>query len=85
METGPRFMAPSDRLEKPGIEPVTPCYNIPGSMAPSQHDVTPHLTNEQVHPFGRQTRIHYVSSFEPPHGKTNNLHRRKQRRRSASR
>ena len=24
------------------------------------------------------------SSFEPPHGKTNNLHRRKQRRRSAS-
>ena len=23
--------------------------------------------------------------FEPPHGKTNNLHRRKQRRRSASR
>ena len=24
-------------------------------------------------------------SFEPPHGKTNNLHRRKQRRRSASR
>ena len=25
------------------------------------------------------------SSFEPPRGKTNNLHRRKQRRRSASR
>ena len=24
-------------------------------------------------------------TFEPPHGKTNNLHRRKQRRRSASR
>ena len=26
-----------------------------------------------------------VQVFEPPHGKTNNLHRRKQRRRSASR
>ena len=25
-----------------------------------------------------------VSEFEPPHGKNNNLHRRKQRRRSAS-
>ena len=30
---------------------------------------------------------HYIDFliFEPPHGKTNNLHRRKQRRRSASR
>ena len=27
----------------------------------------------------------YKTRFEPPHGKTNNLHRRKQRRRSASR
>ena len=26
-----------------------------------------------------------LAIFEPPHGKTNNLHRRKQRRRSASR
>ena len=26
-----------------------------------------------------------LPSYEPPHGKTNNLHRRKQRRRSASR
>ena len=24
METGPRFIVPSDGLEKPGIEPVTP-------------------------------------------------------------
>ena len=29
------------------------------------------------------TAVRYI--FEPPHGKTNNLHRRKQRRRSASR
>ena len=32
METGPRFKVPSDGLEKPGIEPVTPglqgeCHN----------------------------------------------------------
>ena len=27
----------------------------------------------------------FIITFEPPHGKTNNLHRRKQRRRSASR
>ena len=27
----------------------------------------------------------FLSLFEPPHEKTNNLHRRKQRRRSASR
>ena len=30
-------------------------------------------------------QIQEVSTYEPPHGKTNNLHRRKQRRRSASR
>ena len=24
METGPRFIVPSDELEKPGIEPATP-------------------------------------------------------------
>ena len=30
-------------------------------------------------------RLKKVSLIEPPHGKTNNLHRRKQRRRSASR
>ena len=30
-------------------------------------------------------RTHIFVIFEPPHGKTNNLHRRKQRRRSASR
>ena len=24
METGPRFIVPSDGLEKPGIEPATP-------------------------------------------------------------
>ena len=29
--------------------------------------------------------ISIMSIFEPPHGKTNNLHMRKQRRRSASR
>ena len=29
--------------------------------------------------------LSFISSYEPPHGKTNNLHRRKQRRRSASR
>ena len=32
METGPRFIVPSDGLEKPGIEPATPglqgeCHN----------------------------------------------------------
>ena len=30
-------------------------------------------------------RLPYALANEPPHGKTNNLHRRKQRRRSASR
>ena len=29
--------------------------------------------------------VYLFSTNEPPHGKTNNLHRRKQRRRSASR
>ena len=26
METGPRFIVPSDGLEKPGIEPATPGF-----------------------------------------------------------
>ena len=28
METGPRFIVPSDGLEKPGVEPATP--GLPG-------------------------------------------------------
>ena len=32
----------------------------------------------------KQTKVN-TTTFEPSHGKTNNLHRRKQRRRSASR
>ena len=34
---------------------------------------------------GKLTRFHLCLKYERPHGKTNNLHRRKQRRRSASR
>ena len=34
------------------------------------------------YPLGNQT---LEETYEPPHGKTNNLHMRKQRRRSASR
>ena len=36
-------------------------------------------------PFIRTWRYGNEKLNEPPHGKTNNLHRRKQRRRSASR
>ena len=28
METGPRFIVPSDGLEKPGIEPATPGLQV---------------------------------------------------------
>ena len=35
-------------------------------------------------PAFRDLRIKYLKPYEPPHGKTNNLHMRKQRRRSAS-
>ena len=37
-----------------------------------------------VHKLVVMIQVHHPS-FEPPHGKTINLHKRKQRRRSASR
>ena len=35
--------------------------------------------------LNEEVQLSSYTPFEPPHGKTNNLHRRKQRRKSASR
>ena len=47
---------------------------------------SPKNTRSLLRIFGPYRSIHSEGIiYEPPHGKTNNLHRRKQRRRSASR
>ena len=43
------------------------------------------LLNKCSQPPKKQFNNNSIRLYEPPHGKTNNLHRRKQRRRSASR
>ena len=49
-----------------------------------EHDVGFETTAATLSPLARHLKLPIKSTNEPPHGKTNNLHRRKQRRRSAS-
>ena len=43
------------------------------------------IVNQECNPVAPNTEMSLALPFEPPHEKTNNVHRRKQRRRSASR
>ena len=69
-------------------------YNVFECISNAFNGFTMHLTRFRMHSNDHAysagstmllSPVHYLSIFEPPRGKTNNLHMRKQRRRSASR
>ena len=69
---------------------ITPIYT--GEMMVKHDGVgskVPFINSYHVLQDGRKLVFDYnnnkIQLYEPPHGKTNNLHMRKQRRRSASR
>ena len=68
LETGPRFQVSSERLEKSGIELRTPGF---------QDECRYNYTTAASNTINR-------SAYELGHEKTNIVHMRKQRRRSAS-
>ena len=62
-------------------------YGNRGLIVKSAMDTLVHnfVTRLRSLSFDFSFEILKIKPFEPPHGKTNNLHMRKQRRRSASR